>query len=486
MLRLRHTLGFAALAAVVLAACAAPPPADEPVVETTRATETVTTASNGICPDRAYFIQENVRANYSLAAEFYRNANSAAETNDRVRVDAFCSAYTYLKWLTANEPLFTGGEPDDRNFLRLANIYEFFATQDEDNRKVYLDSALQTRELGVEALNAAGVAFETFPRDLREGYFYYSYSDAYDDASRRQFDAFNSAFEADPEEMEDWYLQQLFTLSAEIYEQPTERADFIDSLVPYMDDTGYAQYATQIAELARTPPADPSQTATPELIASLVTKYNTDPESLDDTERRQIFAAANQLPEQVTEAGGDTEAIQDAYFDDIVGALLEQDPDRLSASQFYALFRRSWRRGDRAQAEEYFNQAIAKANAAQSADFYYARASAGLGSRGSLLQQALSFQPSHGPTLYAQAQAYANSAGRPSSVDGRAAFWCVADRFNRVAASGDPRVASIARRAAAQYNRSGPSREDYFFKGWTPGQSIRASSGGVSCTTRVR
>jgi hypothetical protein len=71
-------------------------------------------------------------------------------------------------------------------------------------------------------------------------------------------------------------------------------------------------------------------------------------------------------------------------------------------------------------------------------------------------------------------------------VDGRAAYWCLADRFNRVAATGDPRVASAARRTAAGYNRAGPSREDYFFKGWSPGQTIRASAGSVSCTTRVR
>lgn len=484
MLRLLRPLGAVALVAAVLAACAAPPPVDAPILDTTPTTSENAVAANGICEARTFFLSDNVRQNYSLAAEFYRNATGAEIDNDRVRVDAFCSAYPYLKWLVENDPLYTGGEPDDRNFLRLANVYEFYATQDSMNRKVYLDSALVMREQGEAALDAANVSYDQFARDLREGYFYYSYADVYDDASQRQFDAFSSAYQAQPDSLDDWYIGRLVEISAELYEDPMERADYLETLVPNIDNAGTRTYLTQLIEYTRTPPADPAQTATPDLIATLLGKYNTDPQSLNENERRQLFAAANQLPDAVEEAGGDPEAIQDTYFDDIVGSL---PPDRLSASQFYALFRRSWRRGDRSQAEEYFNQAIAKAaNNAQRADFYYARAVSGLGSRGSLLQQALSYQPQHGPSLYAQAQDYASGIGRPSSVDGRAAYWCLADRFNRVAASGDPRVASRARQAAAGYNRAGPRREDYFFKGWSPGQTISASSGSVSCSTRVR
>ncbi|HIG74494.1 MAG TPA: hypothetical protein EYQ24_07940 [Bacteroidetes bacterium] len=487
MLRLFPSLGFAALVAVVLAACAAPPPADTPVLDTTPTPTETTTSSNGICPAVPYYIQDNARSNYSLAAEFYRNATGAGDDNLRVRTDAFCSAYTYLKWLVENEPLYTGGEPDDRNFLRLANVYEFFATQDSVNTRAYLDSSLMVREQGVEALEGAGVEYDQYARDLREGYFFYSFAGQYEDASQRQFEAFNSAFEAQPDSVDDWYLQQLFALSAEIYEDPVERADYIDRIVPYMEDAAFAQYATQISEIARTPPASPTGGLTPDRIGELVAMYQTDPQSLSDEEKQLLFAASNQLPEIVTEAGGEPEAIQDTYFDFVVGRILEQNPDRLDASQYYALFRRSWRRGDRDQAESYFNEAITKAaNDGQRADFYYARASAGLGSSGSLLQRALSYQPNHGPSLFLQARNYASSIGRPSSVEGRAAYWCLADRFNRVAASGDPRVASLARRTAAQYNRAGPTREQYFFLGWTPGQTIRASAGGVSCSTRVR
>ena len=479
-------LGLLALPlALLVAACAAPAPADTVVVDTSTPTTTVSTAANGICPDTPYYLQDNVRSNFSLAAEFYRNANSAEEENIAARTDAFCASYTYLKWLVENEPLYTGGDPDDRNFLRLANVYEFYATQveDEDKRLAYLDSSVMMREQGVEALRAAGVDYDQYPRDLREGYFYYSYADAYDDASQRQFDAFNRAFEAQPDSLDDWYLGRLVELSAELYEDPMERADYLETLAPNFDNAGTTSYLTQLIEYTRTPPADPTQTVTPDAVADLVAKYQADPQSLTEAERRTLFGTANQLPDLITEAGGDPDAIQDTYFDEIVAGSVDQ----LSASQLYALFRRSWRRGDRSQAEEYFNQAVAKAASnAQRADFYYSRAASGLGNASSLYQQALSLPAQPRPDALRAGPQLRQRHRPPLQRRQRAAYWCLADRFNNVAATGDPRVASAARRTAAGYNRAGPSREDYFFKGWSPGQTIRASSGSVSCTTRVR
>ena len=480
-------LGLLALPlALLFAACAAPAPADTVVVDTsTPTTMEPTVAANGVCPENFYTPLESTRQNFSLAAEYYRNANSAEEENIDARLDAFCASEVYLTWLVENDPLFTGGDPDDRNFLRLANVYEFYSTQveDEAKKKEFLDESLAMRARGEAAMEAAGVSFDQYTRDLREGYFFYSYADVYEDASQRQYAAFNRAFEAQPDSLEDWYLQQLVNISAEVIEDPMERADYLETLAPSFDDASTQTYIAQLVEFSRTPPSDPSQGVTPDAVADLVAKYQADPQSLTESERRTIFGTANQLPDLITEAGGDPDAIQDTYFDEIVAGSIDQ----LSASQLYALFRRSYRRGDRTQAEDYFNQAIAKAaNNAQRADFYYSRAAAGAGNKSSLYAQALSYQPNHGPTLFAQARDYASGIGRPGSVDGRAAYWCLADRFSNVAATGDPRVASAARRTAAGYNRAGPSRDDYFFKGWSPGQSIRASSGSVSCTTRVR
>ena len=483
-------LGFAALLAFALAACAAPPPA-EPTNDDPFVPEGNAVSQNGVCPESVAFYRplESTSQNFSLAAENYRNANSADPDEDvAARLEAFCISEVYLAWLLENDPLFTGSDPDDRNFLRLANVYEFYATQTEDmdRKREFLDESIALRERGAEAMREAGVAFDQYPRDLREGYFYYSYSDVYDDASQRQFDAFNRAYEAQPDSLDDWYIGQLVNTSAELIEDPMERADYLETLTPQIDNQGQREYLTALIEFTRTPP-DPIAVGGESLAASLVNKFNADPESLSPTEREQIFAIAARADTLITNAGGDPDAVQDRYFDEIVGNILRDNPDQLSASQYYALFRRSWRRGDRSQAEEYFQQAIARSSSgAQRADFYYSRAASGLGNTSSLYQQALAAQPTHGPTLYRQAQAYARGLGSLNDARSRAAVWCLADRFNAVAATGDPRVASTARSAAARYNRSGPRAEDYFFLGWQRGQSVSVRSGSVSCTTRVR
>lgn len=471
--------------ALFVAACAAPPPADTPILDTTPDPTPVSMSENGICPDIPYQPLNSTRQNFSLAAEYYRNATAADAENVAARVDAFCASEVYLRWLIANDPLFTGGDPDDRNFLRLGSVFEFYADQvetDEDKR-AYIDSSLTIRREGIAAMEAANVDYESYVRDLREGYIYYSNAPLFEDASQRQFEAFDRAFEAAPDSLDDWYLKQLFAISAVVYEDPLERADYIDTLVPYIDDAAYQSYATQIAELARTPPADPVGVGvTPDLATTLIEKYQADPQSLTAEERQQIFYLATRETQLVTDAGGDADAIQDTYFDEIVATQDVTDPGTL-----YALFVRSWRRGNTSQAEDYFRQAIANAASnAQRADFHYSRATRGYGSRSSNIARALEYQPSHGPALYTRAQDYARGIGSPSSVEGRAAYWCLADRFNQVAATGDPRVASAARSAAAGYNRAGPRSEDYFFKGWSRGQSVRVSSGSVSCTTRVR
>ena len=88
-------------------------------------------------------LQPTTRSNFSLGSEYYRNGD-------------YCAAYPYIKQILATEPLFTGEDPDDRNYLRMASIYEDFAANvdstNQAERVAYLDSALTTRQAGVAAL----------------------------------------------------------------------------------------------------------------------------------------------------------------------------------------------------------------------------------------------------------------------------------------------------------------------------------------------
>ena len=470
----------------LLGACAAP----APVEYVAEPSETATTGgslpglTNGICPDQAFFIQESASANFSLGSEFYRNGTNADEENENAREDGLCSAYPYLRWLVENEPLYTGGDPDDRNFLRLANVYEYFAERSADDdarRRAYLDSALMMRADGVAALDGAGVEYDSYARDLREGFFYFAYADAYgDEGADKQFRAFDRAYRAQPDSLPDWYLQQLLTASAVVYDDNMERGTYMQAVAPQIDDAASRQYWAALADFLTKPPDGP---APPQDEFGYVTRLLAELDAgtlAAGRDRDALFYYVTRRPELVTEAGGDPDAA--------LNTLLPFYIDQIDNPQtLFALFAREWRAGDRSQADAYFSQAISKATSnSQRADFYYFRAARGYGSEASLLQQALQYQPAHGPSLFKLASNRAATLGRPADVEPRGAYWCLADDFNRVAATGDPRVASQAQETARRYNRAAPTPEEYFFLGWRRGETRSFRSGGVSCRTTVR
>lgn len=160
-------------------------------------------------------------------------------------------------------------------------------------------------------------------------------------------------------------------------------------------------------------------------------------------------------------------------------------PSVASSEQWRDAFDLVRREEDAALAEQHFALALEAAGTDHlRADLLYSRAASG--GADSLYALALRHQPDHGPTVYSLAQRHARGLGRPDSLTARAAYWCLADRFHEVAATGDPRVERAALRTAAAYERAAPSPEDYASNGWRRGQVIHVASGEVSCTTRVR
>ena len=463
---------FALVAALaLLSACAAPAPGSD--TDTSTTTEDVPAPSEwgpgDYCASTNVIVTDNARTNFSLGSENYKN-------ND------YCAAYPYLAWLLANDPLFTGEDPDDRNYLRMAGVYEQFATQaDSTERKVWLDSALATRQAGRAALDAEGIAYEPFLRDLVEGFFYYSYPEYYDDADAKQFEAFNRALAAAPDSLEDWYLGQLFIGSAEEFEGEipnTERAEFVERLAYYSDDTPTQQYYTSYAQYLKTPPPEGVIGAVDDAaVRDLFTAFNDG--TATEQQKLQLLGLVLQDAERVTEAGGDPDALRRGLLRDPVVTNQVDNPRTLLALAFQA-----FADGNSGEGDRLFNRALTNApsNAAR-ADYLYARQSRDYGGGG--CSAALRYDPTHAPCRYSQLGALANSVGRPTSLTGRFNYWCLADRYRQLAAStNDSRIASAARRAAAGYDRAGPTREQYFFEGYKPGQTVSCSSTGGS--TRVR
>ncbi|MDT0631622.1 hypothetical protein [Rubrivirga litoralis] len=481
-------LALPALAgAAVLAACAGPAgtSSDGSTNEYTPPPEGGAAYGPGdLCTDTYVIVQQeptesNTRTNFSLGAENYRN-------------DDFCAAYPYVQWLLANDPLFTGEDPDDRNYLRMASIYEYFAqnvdSTDQATRVAYLDSARAVRQEGRQTLDTQGIAYDPYLRDLREGFFYFQNRDVYDDADQQQFEAFNRAFEAQPDSLDDWYYSQLFALSGNEFgdEFPNpQRADYVERLASNVDTPALQQYLTSSAEFFRTDPsAAPggvagagSDAAVEQLVADLQAG------TISDDDALTLLAVVLQQPDRLEALGEDPAALQTQVVR--LPAITNQvdNPRTLVALAFQA-----FREGDTARGNELFDRGLTNAASnAQRADFLYARSAEGFGNTSQLVNRALQYFPSHGPSLYARAGMIADAVGRPSSLTGRFAYWCLADEYRNVAAVTSGRIADAARRAAAGYERAGPSRESYFLEGYRPGQTVTASLGAYgSCSTRVR
>ncbi|MEO0557005.1 MAG: hypothetical protein AAF170_02355 [Bacteroidota bacterium] len=466
-----HVLSLVA-ALALLSACAAP--ATDTTSTATTTTEVFTPdgpAAYGpgeYCADTYVIVTENARTNFSLGAENYRN-------ND------YCGAYPYLQWLLANDPLFTGEDPDDRNFLRMAGVYEQFAQEaDSSERRVWLDSSLAVRQEGREAMDAAGIAYEPYLRDLVEGFFYFSNAAYYDDASQKQYAAFNRALTSKPDSLEDWYLGQLFIGSAEQFPggaPNTERAEYVERLAYYADETATQQYYTSYATFLKTPPPEGVIGAVDDsAVIAIISAFNDG--TATEQQKLQLLGLVLQDEARVDSAGGDADALRRSLLTDPVVTNNVDNPRTLLALSFQA-----FGDGNTAEGDNLFNRALTNApsNAAR-ADYIYARSRRGYGGSCS---QALQYDRTHAPCLYENLNALGRRVGTQRSLTGRFNYWCLSDRYRQLAAStSNSQIASAARRAAAQYNRAGPTREQYFFEGYKPGQTV--SCGITGGSTRVR
>ncbi len=332
-------------------------------------------------------------------------------------------------------------------------------------------------------MDARGIAYNTYLRDLREGFFYFQNAGLYEDAEPRQFAAFNRAFTAEPDSLEDWYISQLFIGSSTAYEDPAQRASYVQRLAAATNDPGQRQYFTSFAEYLITPPEiEVAAVADDAVVRRLVESAGA--RSISGNDVLTLLALVQQQPERVEAVGGNPDDLLRylASRREVTDAV--DNPRTLLALSFNA-----FRDGNSSQGTQLFDRAIANSGSnAQRADFFYARATRGYGNRAQLIGECLRYNPSNGACAYTRAGFIAEAVGRPTSVQGRAAYWCLADIYRNVAATTSGAVATNARRAATGYERAGPTREQYFLEArWQPGQTVTASLGSFgSCSTRVR
>ena len=140
------------------------------------------------------------------------------------------------------------------------------------------------------------------------------------------------------------------------------------------------------------------------------------------------------------------------------------------------------------RADSLFERALAHAeSAAQRANFYAARAQRGYGDTASLIAACVAEDPTNGYCLFRRAGFIGDTVGRPTTVEGRAAYWCLADRYATVAELSDNlQIAASSRRAACQYVRAAPTARESYEQGWHIGERVTAPLGDGTCRTTVR
>ena len=410
-----------------------------------------------ICPDVNFYLTETVSANYSVGTSNYQNGD-------------YCGALLYLRWVRDNDALYTGAEPDDRTYWRLADIYEQLAAMagdDEMLHQSYFDSTRAIHAEAQDALAAAGLSVNKARYLLDEGRFYETYADQYPDQQDGVYDLYLEAFREDPEFVNDAYLNRMAQMVMERGDRD-EAVELLQELIAQADDATYLEQAYASASA----PAFTSMSWA-ERLEELMTEIRGG--DRDSENLRMAIAIAQQED-------------RDDYIDELLPLYVDENP---TTELLCALGSRAARNGQIETAQGHVNEGIALATSnSQKRDCAY-RAAAGAyaSNRGAAYRfagQALQYDGGHGKSLYLRASIVAGTV-RGGGIQARAAYWCLADMFNRAAATGDPAIAGRARSAAARYNRAAPSQQEYFFNpGWRPGQRVSSSTGYGSCTTTVR
>ncbi|CAN5622691.1 hypothetical protein BH23BAC4_BH23BAC4_16170 [soil metagenome] len=422
-----------------------------------------------IVPVEAAQAQLTPRQRYSLYYE-------AFVAND------YDTAMPHLRWLLENEPLFTGRTPDDRNMQRAIVIHDSLSARalragDDATARAHVDSALAIFDQIPSTLEDSEVSFtemDEFRLTINRGNFIRRHGTLLADLQDEVFPAYRRAFEIYPDSLDDFYLNEI--ARARYEEIPAEsdgdqrrvaRAD-LEALLEFATDAAYIE-----ALVAAVPPPSLG-----EQLEELRLEYRAGA-SLDDEAYLQLYQYARIIDDR-------------ALLADLRDTIIRINP---TPQAFMALAQQACRENRFAECFEHYEMAAElSSDNSQRRDIYYnmasVRSSQGRSNEAMrLANQALRYDSGHPPSLYIRAAAIAGTI-RGGSLQARFGYWYAADLFNQVANAASSRgmgeLASAARTAASRYNASGPSRDEYFFQGYRPGQTVTVRHGYGTATTTIR
>lgn len=395
--------------------------------------------------------EQDVAMHYSLYWEDFKNQN-------------FESALPNLKWILDNAPGFPN--ENDRNFRRAIDAYEALAENDPS----YLDSALVVFDEVVPTLESAGIEVDQQRWLINRGRFIQTHSDYFDNAQAQVAEAYQKAYELNPESLDAYYVNFLISelnargdeaATLEFMEQVEEThgeneevADYIAKVRDSLFDTPEERIAFLESQMERRPDDV-------ELVSELFDLYM----------RAGDRQKASQLSERLLESNPSARTYE------MVARMRLEDGEEAEAFSLYERALEMSESEDR-QRDILFNMGIAQQQMGR------------LSNARTYFKRALDIDPSFGPAYIAIGDLYVTQVGNCGSFErqDRAVYWLAVDYYER-AANRDESVANQARQKASSYRGSFPSAEDLFYEGWDAGDRYNVNYGcysWISETTTVR
>jgi tetratricopeptide (TPR) repeat protein len=413
--------------------------------------------------------EQQKRIKYSLYFENYR-------------AEAYEAALPDLEWILECAPAFGGPNPDDRNVRRAVEIHEALAERATDpaERTQHLERALELIQSAVSTIEADGGQADPYWWALREGRFLQTHEQTFAGQQGRVCEIYEGAYEMNPGEIDDFYLQVIAFCRAE--DALTGDADARRGARSFLEETLIASASSDAAREYIQTQAERLITTPREEFAFIYERYQAEgAEGLSDDELERMFTLVSQAGADLLGSEEEARSIRRVLLPRV--AQLNPTYGRIMSLGAAALAD-----GDRNQAIQFFQQALPMAESGQQRrDIHYNLAvirqqQGQTTNAANHVREALAIDGNHGPSLFMMGSLI-QSGIRGDDIQSRAAYWCAADYFSRAASAGG---APGAGAAAARANSAAPSSDQYFFQGWRPGQTVTASYGWGSCQARVR
>ncbi|PIQ61886.1 MAG: hypothetical protein COV99_08040 [Bacteroidetes bacterium CG12_big_fil_rev_8_21_14_0_65_60_17] len=388
-----------------------------------------------------------VRVNYSLYAEDYKNKS-------------FDTALPYLRWILRCAPGFPANS--DRNFERAVKVYEGIAlsAEDEETKRVYLDSALFIYDTALPRMEEAGIEASEFEWVFNKGRFLQTHGALFENSQALIAESYRRAYELDHSRLQPYYVNYIIDDMVR-RDQKADAIEFLDRAESDFPDSEEIQnLVNQWRTQLFTSPAD--------RIGFLEDQLADNPDDLE-------------MKEELLDLYLQESMRSEAY--DLADQVMQSAP---SARLYRTVAKMRLEDGNSEEAIRLYEESLELEGGMDSAREVYYNIGIAHQQEGRLARARTSFRrslqtdASYAQALMAIGDLYVSAVQGCGSFEreDRAVYWLAADYFDRAAArADDDRIAQQARSRARNLTQFYPSAEDKFFKSWNPGDRITIDYG---------